>query len=129
MHSIRIGYNIPKGSVTVTAGGRTLLEGADYDINYDLGTIKITNQAILNAGLPVQVNFENNASFGLQQRNYMGLRLDYQVKNTAKEQLSLGGTIVRLGERPFLLKLITMKIPFAILCMGWISIIEKIYHA
>ena len=101
---ISIGYNIPKGSVTVTAGGRTLQEGVDYDINYDLGTIKITNQAILNAGLPVQVNFENNASFGLQQRNYLGLRLDYQVKNTAKEQLSIGGTVVRLGERPFFTK-------------------------
>ena len=101
---INIGYNIPKGSVTVSAGGRNLIEGTDYDINYDLGTIKITNQAILNAGLPVQVNFENNASFGLQQKNYMGLRLDYQVKNTAKEQLSIGGTVVRLGERPFFTK-------------------------
>ena len=101
---ISIGYNIPRGSVTVSAGGRTLQEGADYDINYDLGTIKITNQAILNSGLPVQVNFENNASFGLQQRNYMGLRLDYLAKNTAKEQLSFGGTIVRLGERPFFTK-------------------------
>jgi hypothetical protein len=40
-------------------------------------------------------------SFGLQQRNYLGLRLDYMAKNTAKEQLSFGGTIVRLGERPF----------------------------
>jgi cell surface protein SprA len=49
------GYNIPRGSVTVTAGGQTLIEGTDYDINYDLGTIKVTNQAILNAGLPVQV--------------------------------------------------------------------------
>jgi cell surface protein SprA len=101
---ISIGYNIPKGSVTVTAGGRTLQEGVDYDINYDLGTIKVTNQAILNAGLPVQVNFENNASFGLQQRNYMGLRLDYLARNTAKEQLSFGGSIIRLGERPFFTK-------------------------
>ncbi len=101
---ISIGYNIPKGSVTVSAGGRTLQEGIDYDINYDLGTIKMTNQAILNAGLPVQVNFENNATFGLQQRNYMGLRFDYLSKNTAKEQLSFGGTIVRLGERPFFTK-------------------------
>ncbi|MEP7142399.1 MAG: cell surface protein SprA [Ferruginibacter sp.] len=101
---ISIGYNIPRGSVTVTAGGQTLIEGADYDINYDLGTIKVTNQAILNAGLPVQVNFENNAAFGIQQRNYLGLRLDYLVKNTLKEQLSIGGTIVRLGERPFFTK-------------------------
>ncbi|MCW3090403.1 MAG: hypothetical protein JWP81_1472 [Ferruginibacter sp.] len=101
---ISIGYNIPRGSVTVTAGGQTLIEGADYDINYDLGTIKVTNQAILNAGLPVQVNFENNAAFGIQQRNYMGLRLDYLAKNTLKEQLAIGGTIVRLGERPFFTK-------------------------
>jgi cell surface protein SprA len=101
---ISIGYNIPPGSVTVTAGGRTLQEGVDYDINYDLGTIKVTNQAILNAGLPVQVNFENNASFGLQQRSYLGLRFDYLAKNTAKEQLSFGGTIVRLSERPFFTK-------------------------
>ena len=101
---ISIGYNIPRGSVTVTAGGQTLIEGADYDINYDLGTIKVTNQAILNAGLPVQVNFENNAAFGIQQRNYLGLRLDYLAKNTLKEQLAIGGTIVRLGERPFFTK-------------------------
>ncbi len=101
---ISIGFNIPPGSVTVTAGGRNLQEGVDYDINYDLGTIRITNQAILTAGLPVQVNFENNASFGLQQRSYLGLRLDYMAKNTASEQLSIGGTIVRLSERPFFTK-------------------------
>ncbi len=101
---ISIGYNIPKGSVSVSAGGRALQEGVDYDINYDLGTIKIINPAITNSGLPVQVNFENNASFGLQQKSYLGLRLDYQVKNTLKEQLSVGGTIVRLSERPFFTK-------------------------
>lgn len=101
---ISIGFNIPPGSVTVTAGGRVLQEGVDYDINYDLGTIRMTNQAILNAGLPVQVNFENNASFGLQQRNYLGLRFDYLARNTQKEQLTLGGSIVRLGERPFFTK-------------------------
>ncbi|MEO6583179.1 MAG: cell surface protein SprA, partial [Ferruginibacter sp.] len=101
---ISIGYNIPQGSVTVTAGGRQLQEGVDYDINYDLGTIRVTNQAILNAGLPVQVNFENNASFGLQQRSYLGLRLDYLAKNTASSQLSFGGTLVRLSERPYFTK-------------------------
>ena len=101
---ISIGYNIPKGSVTVSAGGRVLIEGIDYDINYDLGTIKITNSGVINSGIPVQVNYENNASFGLQQRSYMGLRFDYLAKNTLKEQLSIGGTIVRLSERPFFSK-------------------------
>ena len=101
---ISIGYNIPKGSVTVTAGGQTLIEGTDYDINYDLGTIKIINQAILNAGLPVQVNFENNAAFGIQQRNYMALRLDYLAIDKLKEQLAVGATMVKLSERPFFTK-------------------------
>ena len=101
---ISIGYNIPRGSVIVTAGGQTLVEGADYDINYDLGTIKVTNQAILNAGLPVQVSFENNAGFGIQQRSYLGLRFDYLAKSTQKEQLAIGGTMVRLSERPFFTK-------------------------
>ncbi len=101
---ISIGYNIPRGSVTVSAGGRQLIEGIDYDINYDLGTIKITNSAIINSGIPVQVNYENNATFGLQQRSYMALRWDYMAKNTAKKQLSIGGTIVRLSERPFFSK-------------------------
>ncbi len=101
---ISIGFNIPKGSVQVTAGGRLLQEGLDYDINYDLGTIKIINPAILNAGLPIQVNSESNAGFALQQRAYKAIRLDYMAKNTAKEQLSLGATFVRLSERPFFTK-------------------------
>jgi cell surface protein SprA len=101
---ISIGYNIPPGSVHVTAGGQVLRENIDYTVNYDLGTIKVINPAITNAGLPVQVNYENNASFGLQQKNYMALRLDYLAKNTTKQQLSFGGTVVRMGERPFFTK-------------------------
>lgn len=101
---ISIGYNIPPGSVTVSAGGQLLRENIDYTINYDLGTIKVINQAITNAGLPVSVNFENNASFGLQSKGYLALRMDYIARNTIKKQLSFGGTIVRLGERPFFTK-------------------------
>jgi len=96
----QLGINIPRGSVSVTAGGQQLQEGADYEINYDLGTLRITNPAIINAGLPVQVQYENNATFGLQQRNYMGLRLDYLVNR----HLSIGATAVQLGERPFFTK-------------------------
>ena len=96
----QLGYNIPRGSVTVTAGGQTLQENIDYEINYDLGTLRVTNQAIINSGVPVSVQYENQAAFGLQQKNYMALRLDYLANN----KLSLGGTIVRLGERPFFIK-------------------------
>ncbi|WP_235921015.1 T9SS outer membrane translocon Sov/SprA [Foetidibacter luteolus] len=94
-------FNIPQGSVTATAGGQVLQENVDYIIDYNLGTLKVINQAIINSGVPVQVQFENNANFGLQQRTFMGLRLDYQVN----KKLALGGTMVRLAERPFFTKM------------------------
>lgn len=94
-------YNVPPGSVTITAGGQLLVENVDYVIDYSLGTVKILNQSIINSNVPVDVQFENNASFGLQQRNYMGLRLDYLFS----EKFTLGATMVRLGERPFFTKM------------------------
>nr|WP_262901440.1 cell surface protein SprA [Flavihumibacter profundi] len=98
-------FNVPQGSVSVSAGGRNLVEGIDYIVDYNLGSVKIINQAILNSGIPVNVQFENNATFGVQQRNYMGLRWDYQIKNSAKESLTIGGQMVGLGEQPFFTKM------------------------
>jgi cell surface protein SprA len=97
-------YNVPQGSVVVTAGGQTLKENVDYVVDYNLGQVQIINQAIINSGVPVQVSFENNANFGLQQRSFMGVRLDYLAKSTATETLNIGGTIERLNERPFFSK-------------------------
>jgi cell surface protein SprA len=94
-------FNVPPGSVTVMAGGQILRESSDFIIDYNLGTVKILNQAILNSGLPVNVQFENNAGFGIQQRNFLGLRLDY----LASKKLTLGASAVRLGERPFFTKM------------------------
>lgn len=100
-------FNVPQGSVSVSAGGTILKEGIDYSVDYGLGTVKIINQAIINSGVPVNVQFENNGSFGLQQRNYLGLRLDYQITNTAKKSFSIGGQVVRMGERPYFSKVST----------------------
>lgn len=97
-------FNIPPGSVTVSAGGQMLIENVDYTIDYNLGTVKIINSALLTSGVPVTVQYENNAGFGIQTRNFLGLRLDYLAKTTAKESLALGASIVRLGERPFFTK-------------------------
>ncbi len=94
------GFNIPPGSVSVSAGGQTLQENIDYVIDYNLGTLKVINQSIINSGIPVNVQYENNASFGIQQRSFMGLRLDYLVN----KKLSLGATMERLTERPFFTK-------------------------
>ncbi len=93
-------FNIPQGSVIVTAGGQMLKEGTDYIVDYNLGSIKIINAGILSSNIPVNVSFENNAGFGIQQRGFTGLRLDY----LANKKLTLGATYAKLGERPFFTK-------------------------
>ena len=97
-------YNVPPGSVVVTAGGQTLRENVDYVVDYNLGQVQIINQAIVQSGVPVNVSFENNASFGLQQRSFLGARFDYLAKSTATQTLNFGATIERLNERPFFSK-------------------------
>ncbi|MBI3718723.1 MAG: cell surface protein SprA [Sphingobacteriales bacterium] len=100
-----LGSNLPPGSVRVTSGGQLLKENIDYTVDYTNGSVKVINPALLNSGVPVQVAYENNQNYGLQQRQYMGLRFDYSAINKAKKQLNIGGTIVRLGERPFFTKM------------------------
>ena len=90
-------FNIPQGSVTVYAGGRQLQPGIDYEIDYGIGRIKIINPTYLSQGVPIRVSFENNSLFSLQQKTMFGLRADYEVS----DKLSIGGTYMRLFERPF----------------------------
>lgn len=90
-------FNIPRGSVTVTAGGQQLVEGQDYDVDYNIGRIKIINEGVLNSGLPVNVSFEDNSLFSFQTRTLMGSRLDYWIN----DNFTIGATVMRLSERPF----------------------------
>lgn len=91
------GYNIPQGSVTVTAGGQRLSENVDYQIDYSRGSVKILNQGILASGIPISISYEDNATFGLVNQNFWGTRFDY----FSSPNLTIGGTIMRLTERPF----------------------------
>lgn len=97
------GFNIPQGSVSVTAGGTRLVENQDYQIEYGLGRIKIINAGILSSGVPINIQYEDNSTFGFQQQNFMGARFDYYYN----KHLTLGGTLMRLNERPF-----TQKVSF-----------------
>ncbi len=90
-------FNLPQGSVTVTAGGIKLTEGIDYTVDYSLGRVKIINEAIIKSGNQVKIDFENNALFGFQTKALYGTRMDYRVS----EKLNIGATIMHLSERPF----------------------------
>jgi len=96
-------FNIPEGSERITAGGQRLIRGSDYTIDYNIGRVKILNDAILNSGVPINVSFEDNSLFGFQSRTMLGVRADYELGKNA----TIGGTFMQLFERPF-----TQKVNF-----------------
>ncbi len=89
-------FNVPQGSVTVTAGGRVLQEGVDYTVDYQLGRVKILDEALLASDTPIQVSTENNAMFGQQTKRFTGIDVQHQFN----ENFLIGGTYVNLNERP-----------------------------
>ena len=89
-------YNVPRGSVNVTAGGRVLTEGVDYTVNYQLGTVQILDPALQSSGTPITVSVENNATFGQQTKRFTGFNVEHQFN----ENFLLGGTFLNLNERP-----------------------------
>ncbi len=89
-------FNVPRGSVTVTAGGRTLQEGVDYVVDYELGRVQILDDALLASNTPIQVSTENNALFGRQTKRFTGI----DVQHEFSDKLLLGATFLNLNERP-----------------------------
>ena len=89
-------YNIPRGSVKVTAGGVTLTENSDYTVDYTMGTVTIINQSILDAGTPVNVSMESNTVFNMQRKTMLGMNWAYDFNKDFK----LGGTFMYLNEKP-----------------------------
>ena len=90
------GFNIPQGSVTVTAGGRQLVEGVDYTVNYQLGRVQILDPALLNSSTPIQVTTENSTLFGQQTKRFTGLNIEHEFS----DNFIIGGTYLNLNERP-----------------------------
>lgn len=89
-------FNVPRGSVRVTAGGRELQEGVDYTVDYELGRVKIINEALQASDQPISVSTENNAMFGQRTKRFAGLHVDHEVN----ENLLIGATFLNMNEKP-----------------------------
>ncbi|MEN8185737.1 MAG: cell surface protein SprA [Bacteroidota bacterium] len=89
-------FNVPRGSVKVTSGGRELLEGVDYVVDYNIGNVQIIDPTLLSSNAPIQVQVENNIGFTQQRRRYMGV----DVQHVFNEHLAIGGNIINLNEKP-----------------------------
>ncbi|MBQ9230067.1 MAG: cell surface protein SprA [Prevotella sp.] len=88
-------YNVPQGSVVVTAGGVILNEGSDYSVDYSAGEVTILNQSIIDAGTSVNVSLESNTDYGMQRKTMLGLNWEYDFS----KDLQIGGTLQHLTEQ------------------------------
>ncbi|MBG0860471.1 MAG: cell surface protein SprA [Bacteroidales bacterium] len=95
--------SIPQGAVKVTAGGVPLTENTDYTVDYNMGTVRIINSALIESQTPIQVSLESNQFFGFQTKTLVGTHLDYRIS----DNFDIGGTILHLTERPY-----TQKVNF-----------------
>lgn len=89
-------FNVPRGSVRVTAGGRQLQEGIDYTVNYQAGTVQITDPSLQASNTPINISVENTAVFGQQARRFTGVNVEHQIN----KNFVLGATLINLNERP-----------------------------
>lgn len=89
-------FNVPRGSVKVTAGGRQLVEGVDFVVDYQLGKVQIIDPGLQASGTPINVSTENNSVFNQQRKTFMGVDVEHKFS----DKFIVGATILNVNERP-----------------------------
>ena len=92
------GFGVTPGSVRVYAGGTPLIEQQDFVVDYTFGTVTILNDAILNSGKNITVNYEQSDPFAFQTRSLLGTRFDYKLN----DDVTFGSTVLYYNERPLI---------------------------
>ena len=87
--------NVPQGSVVVTAGGMTLVEGSDYSVDYSAGEVTILNQSIIDAGTNVNVSLESQSDYAQERKTMVGINWQYDFS----KNFQLSGTFQHLSEQ------------------------------
>ena len=94
------GFNLQPGSVVVTTSGRTLVEGQDYTVDYQRGRVNILDPGLAASNAQIEVSVESNNNFAQKQRTFFGTHIEHKFS----ENFVLGGTYLRLSERPMTVK-------------------------
>lgn len=89
-------FNVPRGSVRVTAGGRLLQEGVDYTVNYQLGRVTILDEGLKSSNIPIEVSTESNSFFAQQKKRFTGINVEHKFS----DNFLMGATVMNLSERP-----------------------------
>jgi cell surface protein SprA len=88
--------NLARGSVRVTANGRPLTEGFDYEVDYILGRVKIINQGLLQGGAEIRATADGQSFFNINQKTLIGTRIEHKFN----KNVILGATALHMYERP-----------------------------
>lgn len=96
-------FNVPRGSVKVTAGGRQLVEGVDFVVDYIGGRVQIIDPGLKASGVPISVSTENNSLFNQQKKTFVGIDVEHRFS----DKFVIGATILNINEKP-----ITQKVNF-----------------
>jgi cell surface protein SprA len=106
--------NLAQGSVRVSAGGRELMENVDYTVDYTMGKVNIINQALLEAGTPIQVSTESEDLFTMQRKTLLGTHANYAFS----DRFNIGATALYMQERPLTQKVDYGEDPISNLMVG-----------
>ncbi len=68
-------FNLVEGSVRVTIGGTTLVEGTDFRVDYNSGTVTILNPSLLNTG-QINVEYDVHDIFTNATKNILAMRAE-----------------------------------------------------
>lgn len=90
------GINIAPGSVTVLAGSSPLVEGVDYEIDYNFGRLRIKNQGVLASNKEITIRFEKQDFINFRRKSFIGNRFDFRVNRN----FFLGATLLHQTESP-----------------------------
>ncbi|HET6401051.1 MAG TPA: cell surface protein SprA [Candidatus Kapabacteria bacterium] len=68
-------FNLVEGSVRVTIGGNQLVEGTDFRVDYNSGTVTILNPSLLNTG-QINVEYDVHDIFTNATKNILAMRAE-----------------------------------------------------
>ena len=74
-----------------------MVEGVDYTVNYQLGTVQILDPGLQASNIPINVSVENNAMFGQQTKRFSGINIEHQFN----KELIISGTLLNLTRKTF----------------------------
>ena len=93
---ISLPFGVEPKSVTVSAGGQSLVPGSDFIVEGQSGKVKILNEGVFQSGRELKVCYEKPDLFTNQVRTMLGTRLDYNLG----QDVHLGATVQSMSETP-----------------------------